>query len=210
MSEAVSRETDTRERLLEAGVTLFGQKGFNGCGIAEVLQLAGVPKGSFYHYFASKEEFGVAVIERARDAHLTEMRPVLGDRRLSPRERLRTIFAEARAECAATGPTVECLIPKLALETARLSDPVHAAVKCAYQQWSALLAQVIREGQSAGEIDRRHNADRLANVLVMLWEGAAIRMQIERDVTPLDDFQAFVFDTLLGDPSPGSSPTSPS
>ena len=114
--------------------------------------------------------------------------------------RLRAIFDNAKAECAATGPTVECIIPKLALETASLSEPVHAAVKCAYQQWSALLAQVIREGQAAGEIDRKHDADRLANVLVMLWEGAAIRMQIERSIAPLDDFQAFVFDTLFGGP----------
>jgi len=191
------RDTDTRERLLAAGAELFGKKGFNGCGLTEVLQHAGVPKGSFYHYFNSKEEFGVAVIERARDEHLDEVKPLLGDRRLGPVERLRAMFDHAREECRANGPTVECLIPKLALETANLSEPVHAAVKCAYQQWSALLAQVIREGQTAGQIDRKHDADRLANVLVMLWEGAAIRMQIDRTAAPLDDFQAFVFDTLL-------------
>lgn len=200
MSDPTPRDTDTRDRILAAGLTLFGKKGFNGCGLSEVLTLAEVPKGSFYHYFASKEEFGVAVIESARDEHLAEMRPLLGDRRLSPRARLRAIFEKAKAECAATGPTVECIIPKLALETASLSEPVHAAVKCAYQQWSALLAQVIREGQATGEIERKHDADRLANVLVMLWEGAAIRMQIERSIAPLDDFQAFVFDTLLGVP----------
>lgn len=146
----------------------------------------------------------MALIERARDAHLAEVKPLLSDRRMSPVQRLRTMFAQARAECAANGPTVECLIPKLALETASLSEPVHAAVRCCYQQWSALLAQVIREGQNAGEIDRRHDADRLANVLVMLWEGAAIRMQIDRTVAPLDDFLAFVFDTLLGAPTRGT------
>lgn len=201
MSAEILRDTDTKERLLAAGAELFGKKGFNGCGLTEVLQSAGVPKGSFYHYFASKEEFGVALIERARDAHLAEVKPLLSDRRMSPVQRLRTMFAQARAECAANGPTVECLIPKLALETASLSEPVHAAVRCCYQQWSALLAQVIREGQNAGEIERRHDADRLANVLVMLWEGAAIRMQIDRTVAPLDDFLAFVFDTLLGAPT---------
>jgi TetR/AcrR family transcriptional regulator, transcriptional repressor for nem operon len=199
-ADPTPRDTDTRDRILAAGLSLFGKKGFNGCGLNEVLTLADVPKGSFYHYFSSKEEFGVAVIERARDEHLDEMRPLLSDRRLSPLARLRAIFDNAKAECAATGPTVECIIPKLALETASLSEPVHAAVKCAYQQWSSLLAQVIREGQAAGEIDRKHDADRLANVLVMLWEGAAIRMQIERSIAPLDDFQAFVFDTLFGGP----------
>jgi len=201
MASEPARDPDTRERILAAGTDLFGKKGFNGCGLNEVLQAAGVPKGSFYHYFGSKEEFGVAVIERARDEYLAELRPLLADRRLSPLVRLRRIFETARAECLEKGPTVECLIPKLALETASLSEPVHAAVKCAYQQWGALMAQVIREGQVAGEVDRKHDPDRLANVLVMLWEGAVIRMQIDRSIAPLDDFQAFVFDTLLGPPA---------
>lgn len=204
-ADAAPRDADTRERLLAAGAELFGQKGFNGCGLNEVLQLAGVPKGSFYHYFGSKEEFGVALIERARDEHLAEMRQVLGDRRHSARARLRAVFEQARDFCAEHGTSSECLISKLALETASLSEPVHAAVKCAYQQWSALLAQVIREGQAAHEIDRRHDPERLANVLVMLWEGAAIRMQIERNIAPLDDFQSVVFDSLLGPPNPGAN-----
>lgn len=195
----VPRETDARDRILAAGAKVIGAKGFNGSGLNEILQLAGVPKGSFYHYFGSKEDFGVALIEKARDEYMASLRTILGDRKRSAVERLRSVFEETREECIAHGPTVECIIPKLALETASLSDPVHAAVKCVYQQWSALLAQVIREGQSNGEIDRAHDADRLANVLVMMWEGAAIRMQIDRSVQPLDDFLAFVFATLLGE-----------
>lgn len=200
MTPEPNRDLDTRERLLQAGIELFGRKGFNGTGLTEVLAKAAVPKGSFYHHYGSKEEFGVAVIERARDEHLDEMRPLLSDRRQSPLQRLRAMFEQAKSECAAAGTSTECLIPKLALETGSLSEPVHAAVKCAYQLWSAMLAQVIREGQEHGEIDRRHDADRLANLLIMLWEGAAIRMQIDRHVGALDDFQAFVFDTLLGRP----------
>jgi len=191
------READTRERILQAGAELVGAKGFNGCGLSEILAQAQVPKGSFYHYFASKEDFGVALIERARDEYLDELRQHLTDRRRSAVGRLRSIFEDTRNECARNGPTVECLIPKLALETATLSAPVHAAVKCSYEQWSAIIAQVVREGQASGEIDRSHDPDRLARVLVMLWEGAAVRMQIDRSIQPLDDFLAFVFDTLL-------------
>lgn len=194
---APRREADTRERILQAGAELVGAKGFNGCGLSEILARAEVPKGSFYHYFASKEDFGVALIERARDEYLDSLREHLTDRRRSAVGRLRSIFEDTRNECARTGPTVECLIPKLALETATLSAPVHAAVKCSYEQWSAIIAQVIREGQAAGEIDAAHDPDRLARVLVMLWEGAAVRMQIDRSIQPLDDFLAFVFDTLL-------------
>ena len=193
-----AKDADTKDRLLQAGAELFGKKGFNGTGLSEILARAGVPKGSFYHYFVSKEEFGVVLIERARDEYLAELRPVLGNRKMSPVKRLRTVFEHTRDECSAQGPTVECLIPKLALETGNLSEPVHAAVKSAYQLWSALLTQVIREGQAAGEIAATQDPERLANVLVMLWEGAAIRMQIERSIEPLNDFLTFVFDSLLG------------
>ena len=196
-SAASDPALDTRERILAAGAEVIGRKGFNGSGLNEILTLAGVPKGSFYHYFASKEEFGVALIERARDQYLEELKESLYDRKRSPLQRLRSIFTETRNQCQAQGPTVECLIPKLALETATLSEPVHAAVRCVYQQWSAILAQLIREAQTVGEVDRAQDADRLANVLVMMWEGAAIRMQIDRSIQPLDDFLAFVFDGLL-------------
>ncbi|MEZ5967217.1 MAG: TetR/AcrR family transcriptional regulator [Planctomycetota bacterium] len=201
MSAETTRDQDTRERILAAGAELFAQKGFHGCGLNEVLQRANVPKGSFYHYFGSKEEFGVALIERTRDGYLADLKPILGDRKLTPLTRLRRMFEVGRAECLDCGPERQCLISKLALETAQPSPLVHAAVRCAFQQWSALLAQVIREGQAIGEIDGRHDPDRLGNVLVMLWEGATMRMQIDRDIAPLDDFLAFVFDTLFGRPS---------
>jgi TetR/AcrR family transcriptional regulator, transcriptional repressor for nem operon len=195
-----SEDSATRIRLLDAGAELFGKKGFNGCGLSEILALAGVPKGSFYHYFASKEEFGVVLIERTCDEFLAELRPLLSDRKKAPLQRLRSMFEYIRTQCSECGPISECLIPKLALETASLSEPVHAAVKCAYQQWSALLGQVLRDAQTAGEVDAKHDVDRLANVLVMLWEGAAIRMQIDRSIAPLDDFLDFAFDSILRAP----------
>lgn len=189
----------TRERILEAGAQAISGKSFNSCGLAEILRSAGVPKGSFYHYFSSKEDFGVALIERANEEYVQLLSPIVSDRRRSPVERLRAVFELSREECLANGAARECLITKLALETSQLSEPVHAAVKCSYDQWSALLAKVIREGQAAGDISRKNDPDRLANVLVMLWEGATIRMNIDRSPQPIDDFLAFVFDSLLKD-----------
>ena len=193
------QDLDTRARLLEIGAQAIAEKSFNSCGLAEILARAGVPKGSFYHYFASKEDFGVALIEKETAEYLTELRPILSDRRRSPLERLRAVFTDGREECRKNGAARRCLIPKLALETGQLSDTVHAAVKSAYDQWSALLAQVIREAQAAGQIGRGHDPERLANVLVMLWEGATLRMQIDRSLQPVDAFLAFVFDSLLAE-----------
>ena len=192
-----AKELGTRERILEVGAQAIADKSFNSCGLAEILQRAGVPKGSFYHYFGSKEDFGVALIEKASAEYVELLRPIVGDRKRTPLQRLRAVFELSREECMANGAARQCLIPKLALETSQLSEPVHAAVKCAYDQWSALIARVIREAQAAGQVARSHDPDRLANVLVMLWEGATIRMQIDRSLQPVDDFLSFVFDSLL-------------
>ena len=192
-----TKDLSTRERLLEVGAEAIAARSFASCGLAEILKRAGVPKGSFYHYFASKEDFGVALIEKQIAEYMEALRPILTDRRRSPVERLRAMFELDRAECLANGPERRCLIPKLALETAQLSASVHAAVKCAYDQYSAVLARVVREAQAAGEVDRAQDPDRLANLLVMLWEGATIRMQIDRSLQPIEDFLEFVFDWIL-------------
>ena len=197
----VKKDLNTRDRILEVGAQAIADKSFNSCGLSEILKLAGVPKGSFYHYFGSKEDFGVALIEKASAEYVELLSPIVSDRKRSPLQRLRAVFELSREECLANGAARQCLIPKLALETAQLSEPVHAAVKCAYDQWTALLARVIREAQAAGEIGRRHDPDRLADILVMLWEGATIRMQIDRSLQPVDDFLTFVFDSLLADRS---------
>jgi TetR/AcrR family transcriptional repressor of nem operon len=197
MNPQQTKDPGTRARLLEVGAELIAQKSFGGCGLAEILSAAGVPKGSFYHYFASKEDFGVALIEKESAGYFESLRPILGDRRSTPLARLRAVFEQGREDCLAHGPERRCLIPKLALETAQLSATVQAAVKCAYDQWTALLAGVVREGQSAGEIDPAQDPERLAKALVMLWEGATIRMQIDRSLQPVDDLIAFVFGSLL-------------
>jgi len=196
----VAKESSTRERLLEVGAQAIAEKSFASCGLAEILSRARVPKGSFYHYFGSKEEFGVALIEHEIALYMELLRPILSDRRRTPLARLRAVFEFGRDECKKNGSARQCLIPKLALETAQLSETVQSAVKCAYDQWSALLAGVIREAQAAGEIPRTHAPARLAEVLVMLWEGATIRMQIDRSPKPVEDFLAFVFDSLLKKP----------
>jgi TetR/AcrR family transcriptional regulator, transcriptional repressor for nem operon len=199
-SNPSTRETGTRERLLEVGAEAITEKSFNSCGLAEILKRAGVPKGSFYHYFASKEDFGVALIEKEMAEYLELLRPILSDRKQKPLERLRAVFEHGRKECREHGSGRQCLIPKMALETGQLSETVHAALQYAYDQWTAILARVIREAQAAGEIERQHDPDKLASVLVMLWEGATIRSQIDRSLQPVDDCFDFVFETLLKTP----------
>ena len=187
--------TDARDRILEAACEAIAQKSFNGCGLNEILAQAGVPKGSFYHYFRSKEDLGVAVVERARDGFVTQVRDILADRRVPALQRLRAMLDHLRAHCAASPAAMRgCLIAKLALEISELSEPVRAAVKCTYDQWGGLIAQIVREAQAAGDVAAHQDPERLANLIVNLWEGALIRMRIDRSQKPLDDVIAFLFE----------------
>jgi TetR/AcrR family transcriptional repressor of nem operon len=184
---------DARERILEAGARAIGEKSFHGCGLSEILQAAGVPRGSFYYYFPSKEEFGVALVERARDEDLARLGPILRDPSKAPLERLRALFEEGRRHCLEDGARRECLVRKLALEHARLSPPMRAAVREAYGRVAALIAETLRAGQEAGKVAPEHDADRLASILMMLWEGATQRMQIDDSIQPVDSMIEFLF-----------------
>lgn len=189
--------SETRERILEAGSKAFVSKSYNGCGLNEILTAAGVPKGSFYHYFKSKEGFGVAVIEQSIDEHSERMKAFFCDRDMSPLARIRAFYGMCRDWYEEHGLARECLIPKLAMEIGQLSEPMRAAIKCGYDQWAAMHAKVIREAQAEDEIDPDSNAEQLANALMNAWEGVTIRMQIDRDVRPLNEFLNITLERVL-------------
>lgn len=188
--------TNTKERIVEAGSSAIAAKSFNGCGLKEILDSAEVPKGSFYHYFKSKEDLGVAVIEESAAAHAEFIREQLSDRQLSPLKRVQGMFGAMRDYYVENGPMRECVIAKLALEVAQLSEPMRLAIKYAYDNWSAQIARALVEAQAAGELSENQDPNELANVLVNAWEGCTLRMQIDRNTQALDQFVERITKTL--------------
>ncbi|MEL6330258.1 MAG: TetR family transcriptional regulator C-terminal domain-containing protein [Planctomycetota bacterium] len=189
---------DTRERILQAGSKAMIAKSYNGCGLKEILEAAEVPKGSFYHYFKSKEDFGVAVLEQMAEVHAERMRELLGDRSKPALERIRTLFewlADWYHEHGAT--RAECLVSKMALEVGQLSEPMRNAIKYAYDRWTALLARAIRDAQTEGSVSPSLDAEATAKFVLNAWEGATIRMQMEGGFESLDVFLEFVFSQIL-------------
>lgn len=179
---------DTKERILEAGLAVIAAKSFHGCGLTEILERAGVPKGSFYHHFQSKEDLGVAVIERAAEAHVQFMRAHLGNREFSPLNRAKKLFRSMRDQYANSGATPECIVAKLALEVAQLSEPMRSTIKYAYDHWSSVLARTLREARAAGELGDDQDPDEMADFMIASWEGVTVRMRIDRTVKPLDQY----------------------
>lgn len=190
----------TKQQIIEAGRKVMIAKSYNGAGLNEILNEAGVPKGSFYHFFKSKEELGVAVIE-ASFAEITQrLSGALTAVDRSPLARLEAYFRWVRDDMDARQLQQECLICKLALELATLSQPLRMAIRGGWDEWRQIVSRCVAEGQVAGEIDQQLEAEALAEFIVFSFEGAMIRAQVDGQIKPVNQFLFFVFHVLLSKP----------
>lgn len=190
-------KNNTRHVLIKAGAKAMLAKSYHSVGIQEVLAAVDVPKGSFYHYFASKEAFGIAIVIYYGEQLATAIRTKLNEGQSSPRERIRQYFKGIRDYYAKNGVGRGCLVAKLATEVADPGDGLRQELKRQFDQWTQLFAECIREGQIAGEIVDEPSAEILAEFLYISWEGALVRMQVNDDLNPLDIFIRYAIDRIL-------------
>lgn len=194
---AIATATDTKQRIIDAAAHAMIAKSYHGVGLNEILSAAGVPKGSFYHFFKSKENLGIAVIEKAAADKLDRLRGFVADRGKPPIVRLRNIYEWVRDDVREENVRTECVLCKLALEQASLCEPMRAAIRSSFDQFRAVLAQLIREGQAEGEIEANLDADQLSDFLFVAFQGTMIRVEIDDDLKPIDTFLYFAFEVLL-------------
>jgi len=190
-------DPDTRAALIRSGTEVLTEQGFAVSGIDGILKRVGVPKGSFYYYFSSKEAFGRAVMEhygqyfaRKLDRHLTNPE-------LTPLRRIEAFVADARAGMARHDFRRGCLVGNLGQEVGGLSDDYRQWLRDTLADWQQRLARCLQEAQDAGELSPRADCARLAEAFWIGWEGAVMRARLEADAWPLD---AFVTHFLAGLP----------
>ncbi len=159
MSTAPATTTPTtKERILDAAEEIMLQKSFHSVGLNEILSAVKVPKGSFYHYFQSKEQFGVELLKHYVADASAYKRQALLTTELSeePFERLMTYFDLNIARMVDSGSQCNCLIVKLASEVATFSDDMRAVLADGVREWAGYLEKVILEGQSRRDDPQRN------------------------------------------------------
>jgi TetR/AcrR family transcriptional repressor of nem operon len=189
--------SSTREHLLEIGLDLLRSTGYTATGVKEILDLAGVPKGSFYHYFPSKEAFAGEVFQLYADGELRRGERILGDHKLAPLKRLRQYFEELIAVYGQSAAISGCLVGSLSLEVADHSPKLQKQLKAVYGTWQRGIANVLREAMERGDLPKSTQSDTLAEFLLNSYEGALVRMKAEKSNRPLENFLHFAFDVLL-------------
>ena len=187
----------TTATLLEAGKRIFLEKGYNHAGIEAILQEAGVPRGSFYYYFKSKEDFGLRVLDQFAATYNLELERALGDTALSPLERIRRLF-EAKCERLESQQCRNgCLVGNLSQEMADQSDVFRTRLEEIFEGWVVRFADCLQEAQSAGEISPHLDVRELAGFWLNSWQGAVLRAKTERNTKPLRTFMNIMFGYVL-------------
>lgn len=179
--------TDVRQKILASGRRTMGGKGFSGVGLNEVLAAAGVPKGSFYHYFVSKEAFGEALLQDYFDEYLAEMDQIFRAPGQTKAQQLEAYFAAWMDNQSFDNCQGKCLAVKLGAEVADLSPAMRAALKDGTDGIIARLARAIDTGAAEGSLQAGSDAAALAQGLYQLWLGASIMVKIVRTAQPFDN-----------------------
>ena len=188
--------TETRELLLHAGLEVLTEKGFSATGIEEILSRVGVPKGSFYHYFDSKEAYGLDLIERYRTFFARKLDRHLCDPALSPLDRMRGFVADATAGMARHEFRRGCLIGNLGQEMGALPESFRIRLERTFEDWQRRFAACLDEARKTGELAPNADPAQLAAFFWIGWEGAVLRAKLERSPEPLEIFAGFFFASL--------------
>jgi TetR/AcrR family transcriptional regulator, transcriptional repressor for nem operon len=192
-----SNRAETRSKLVQIGTDILSEKGFDTTTIDEVLQRAAVPKGSFYHYFASKAEFGLAVVDNYAFLWEQNLTRLLRDPNVRPLQRIRNYISEAARGLETYEFRRGCLIGNMGQELGGLDEVFRKRILGVLNSWTGFLAACLREGQDAGEIRADLNVQQIASFFWFSWEGAILKAKLERSTLPLDQFTEVTFKSIL-------------
>ncbi|MBB5337348.1 TetR/AcrR family transcriptional regulator [Pectinatus brassicae] len=188
----------TRLNILKVGLSLLEQKGFNATGIQEITTIARIPKGSFYNYFASKEEFCVEIIQFYTKTRIEEWENLLeAEDKGDPYLALHAAFIELAIGYECADPKTGCLLGNLAGEISEVSEDCRMALQDAIGKFKKILELRLLWGQQHSKVRIDLSAPRLADLVWDVWQGSLLRMKIEKSAEPVRNTLETLFEKML-------------
>jgi TetR/AcrR family transcriptional repressor of nem operon len=195
-SNRAAKRGDTRDALIWCGTELCTARGFQVTGIDEVLKRVGVPKGSFYHFFSSKHEFGEAVIENYAKYFQKKLDRLLSDQSVPPLARLAAFIDESQAGMARFNFQRGCLVGNLGQELGGLNESFRQQLEGVLVRWQRSTANCLREAIAMGELPDTADPEELAVIFWIGWEGAILRAKLTQSAEPMKRFAEFFFKSI--------------
>src|SRR5205814_5107706 len=186
-----------RDQILRAGLPVMFRSGYHAASVRDICAAAHAPQESFTNHYRSKEAFAVEVLDRYFDYLKQLIAQALDDRRLTPRQRLERYLDVITDKLERDRWMIGCLIGDFSLQASSHSNLLRKRLEAIFREWRALFASCIAAAQSAGQIDSHFEADDLADFLLASWEGANLRMKVERSPAPRKRFKAILFATVF-------------
>jgi TetR/AcrR family transcriptional repressor of nem operon len=185
---------ELREKLLDQGVALLMEQGYHGTGLQELVRNVGVPKGSFYNYFPSKEAFSAEVVKHYIEPFIRQLDGHLQRPDVSAETALKAYFNELIEETEQRDFKGGCLLGNLIGEIGDTSDLCQLSLREAVRRYRDKLEEGLARAQQEGSFRKDLDAKDMADFLVNVWQGALLRMKIERSVRPLAQFCEMLLD----------------
>jgi len=192
-----STRSDTRNALVWCGTELLTERGFQITGIDEVLKRVGVPKGSFYYYFKSKDHFGHAVIDNYEAYYAKKMDRIFDDTSQTPLQRLVNFTVNAKNGMVKFDFKRGCLIGNLGQELAALDTQFRERLEGVLVSWEKRVAMCLSEAIEVGELAQGQDPQALSRFFWVGWEGAILRSKLMRSLEPIDQFTSIFFRSVL-------------
>jgi TetR/AcrR family transcriptional repressor of nem operon len=186
---------NVKEIILQSGSALIYRKGYHGTGIKEITDSAGIPKGSFYNYFNSKEHFAISALDYMGRASLRRMKSSLTDASTPPLDRIVGFFTKmVEKNIHELKFKQGCFIGNLCQEMADVNEAIGEKIDSIFRKYTKMLSICLSQAQKSNDISKEHDVDILAEFIFNSWEGALLRMKASRNAQPLTAF----LDTLTG------------
>ena len=194
MPRTISKQLK-REKLLDQGVKMLMDQGYHGTGIKEILEAVQVPKGSFYNYFGSKEAFAAEAITHYIEPFIDRLTAHLQDPQIDGLTALKNYYTELISEIEQADYKGGCLLGNLMGEMGDTSEICRHALMTAVERYNALQQTALERAQKQGSVRKDRSAKNMADLLANSWQGALLRMKIEKSAQPLRE----CYQTLLDD-----------
>jgi TetR/AcrR family transcriptional regulator, transcriptional repressor for nem operon len=198
-------QSSAREEIIRKGADLIHAQGFNATGIQQILNAADIPKGSFYFYFKSKEDFGLSVIDYFTATTGSIFERYLGDKKIPPVRRLEKLFEHYETAFEKSGHALGCPIGNLSLELADTNERLRLHLEAVIKELIAGIESCLKEAKRAKSITANLDTGDTARFIFHAFEGAILHMKVEKSIEPYRAFRRYLSGYLKNGKSSGKA-----